>query len=212
MPVMPRSASASSNRLRERGALLGIGADRDLVDQQQRSGAALGEVRLQVRDVTAERRQVLLERLRVADVAAHVEDTTPSRSRPSAGRWRPIRVISAHRPTVLSATVLPPAFGPETRSVCPAATLTSLATQRRPPSSISGWRRRGAARLPGASSMPGAAATRSSAMRGGPRTITSRSSAAARPASIASASSAIHPVEAREDTVAPRRRCRTRRA
>ncbi len=53
-------------------------------------------------------------------------------------RWRPARAISAASPTVLSATVLPPAFGPEISSVWPAATVTSFATQRRSASSISG--------------------------------------------------------------------------
>jgi hypothetical protein len=60
------------HRLGERGALLGIGADGDLVDQDQRAVARGREQLAQVDHVAGERRQVVLQALRVADVGADV--------------------------------------------------------------------------------------------------------------------------------------------
>jgi hypothetical protein len=72
------------HRLRQRRALLGIGADRDLVDQHQHAGAAVGEQLAQPRDVAGERRQVGLEALGVADVRAHRGE--PADRRAALGR------------------------------------------------------------------------------------------------------------------------------
>ena len=109
----------------------------------------------------------------------------------SAGRCRPHRAISAHSPVVLSATVLPPALGPEMSRQPPATTFTSLATHRRPARSISGWRACSRSTR-GAASSTGAAAISSSA-RIAALTMTSRAPAATIAASKPSASSATQP-------------------
>ena len=54
----------------------------------------------------------------------------------------PARAISTASPVVLSATVLPPAFGPEITRAVPRTSRMSFGTQARPDSSISGWRAR----------------------------------------------------------------------
>ena len=59
-----------------------------------------------------------------------------------AGMWRPARAISESSPQILSATVLPPAFGPETTRVWPKPSSTSFGTQGRSPRTMSGWRAR----------------------------------------------------------------------
>ena len=72
MPVTPRRGERLEHRLRERGALIRIGADRDLVDQHQHARRRVREQLAQVDDVAGERRQILLEVLRVADVGDDV--------------------------------------------------------------------------------------------------------------------------------------------
>ena len=69
------------HRLRERGALIGIGADGDLVDEHERARRRGREQLAQVHHVAGERREILLEVLRVADVGDARRGTSRSRCR-----------------------------------------------------------------------------------------------------------------------------------
>ena len=76
--------------------------------QRVRCRSARDEV--DVGDVGGERREILLDRLVVADVREHgIEHGNSARS---AGTGMPDCAIRASRPTVFRVTVLPPVFGP----------------------------------------------------------------------------------------------------
>ena len=87
----------------------------------------------------AERRERARERLLVADVGEHRVEPT-HRRRGSAGTGMPARAIQTASPRHLSATVLPPAFGPEMTRPCPPASRRSIATTSMPPPMRSGCR------------------------------------------------------------------------
>ena len=85
--------------------------------RSRRAAPAPGRCRLaihrrDVRDVPRERAEARRNRLLVADVGEHRSEDRQRRSRVARGTCSPACAISASSPAVLSATVLPPVFGP----------------------------------------------------------------------------------------------------
>src|SRR5262249_36820997 len=124
---------------RERGSLDGIGAGARLVEQHETAGTRGAGYGGEGLGVTGEGRDVAL------DAAAPLPDSAAwkhGRRLPSAaGTKRPACAMSAHSPTVLSATVLPPAFGPVMASPrCPERRCRSTGTTGRSLRRSSGWR------------------------------------------------------------------------
>ena len=121
-------AEVIDDRDAERAAFDRIGARADLVEQHERRALQVAIHRRDVRDVPRERAQARGNRLLVADVG---EDRPEDRQRRpgSAGMCSPACAISASSPAVLSATVLPPVFGPVISSaVCGGSITMSTGT------------------------------------------------------------------------------------
>jgi hypothetical protein len=136
----PRSSRSVRTPIASAGALDGIGAGAGLVQQHEAARGRGARDRREVRRVRGERREVALDRLRVADVGEHRAEAGEPRA---LGRVHEAARLREQRrePRVLSATVLPPAFGPVTASPrWPSRSTTSIGTTRRSVSSSSGWR------------------------------------------------------------------------
>ena len=110
----PRLAGEpTEERLREGGALDRVGAGRDLVEEHERACRSRVEDRDEVPHVAGERREAhrrSTARRRCRRAPRRRPAAAPSR----AGGRRPHWWSSAASPSVFSATVLPPVFGPET--------------------------------------------------------------------------------------------------
>ena len=106
------AAEVIDDRHRERAAFDGIGAGARLVEQHQRRQRERLVHRDDVGDVRRERAQARGDRLLVADVGEDACGTPASASRRPPGSADPACAISDSSPAVLSATVLPPVFGP----------------------------------------------------------------------------------------------------
>ena len=112
------------DRRAERAAFDRVGAAADFVEQHERRQFERAVHRDDVRDVRRERAEARGDRLLVADVR---EDRTERRERgcrPRPESAVPACAISASRPNALSATVLPPVFGPEITSARVGGTIT----------------------------------------------------------------------------------------
>ena len=144
-----------------------------------------------------ERREVLGHALVVADDREALRDTG-SRAPSRAGTWSPACAISASRPSVLSATVLPPALGPVITSSGRSASISMIdRDDGRPPSVAQSWARSSGWRAPRTTT------TRASATAG---SIASMRSASAPRAKIRSARRSLPPGRrARAARPAPRR-------
>ena len=99
----------------ERAAFDRVGAAADFVEQHERRQLERAIHGDEVGDVRGERAEAGRDRLVVADVG---EDRLERRERAAVldRNSRPACAISASRPKALSATVLPPVFGPEITS------------------------------------------------------------------------------------------------
>ena len=99
---------------REGGAFGRVGAGGELVEEDERRRAGALEQLDDVAHVAAERRERLLDALLVADVGEDLFEDGQAAAGP-AGTGSPACAIRQSRPTVLSATVLPPVLGPVIR-------------------------------------------------------------------------------------------------
>ncbi len=94
----------------QRRAFFGIGRRPEFVEQHQRLRRGGARDEIDVGDMRRKRGEILLDGLVVADVGEH---RVEYRQLGAVGRNRiPDCAISASSPTVFSATVFPPVFGP----------------------------------------------------------------------------------------------------
>ena len=112
----PIAVELVEDRPAQRGAFGGVGAGPHLVEQDQRALGRLAQDLADPPDVRREGRERLLQALLVADVGQHVVEDREVGAL-GAGMCSPDWAMTASRPTVLKATVLPPVFGPVTTSI-----------------------------------------------------------------------------------------------
>ena len=105
---------SSSSRIARPSAApsAGIGARAQLVEQDQRALRAPGRGSAEIRRTCDEKVESDCSRLCSSPMSASTSSKTGSCDPSPAGMCRPAWAMTASSPTVLSATVLPPVFGP----------------------------------------------------------------------------------------------------
>ena len=105
-------AKMVDHRYAERAALYRVGARADLVEQHE-PGHREVPVHLDAMLATCAENVLRLASIDCSSpMSANIDRKTGSRDPSAAGMRRPACAISASSPAVLSATVLPPVFGP----------------------------------------------------------------------------------------------------